>query len=345
MNATTRTKLGTILLCSTVLALGACGSSSSGSGSSAGGSGSKDMTIRLGALETGLNQGILAVALANDDFTKNGLTVKVTPYQSGTIGVDVQDLVSGREDIALDAVIDPVTYDSQAIQSGQSAPLKIIATASPAGAVMVLKKNINFTSVQALKGKKIAVANLTSSYLPLFTNYLAAHGTSMADLGVKLEVVTSANQVPALAAGQIDGFIQSEPTGATAVKDGIGAYAIQQPSDWGSGSNVPITGIFASQKWLSGHKAAATAFVKALQDASATYKSSSPSTLVPLLAKFTKATPDVMQVAYGHFDPTLTPLQAGMDALFKISVPPLVTKGTISSKLTAADVTDTSYGG
>lgn len=135
-----------------------------------------------------MNQGILAIALAHDDFVKNGLNVEVTAYQSGSMGIDVQDLVTGREDIALDAILDPITYDSQSISSGKGVPLKIIAAAAHAGAVFVISKSIDYKSVQSLRGMKIGVANLTSSYIPLLTNFLSAHGTSMSALGIKLEV-------------------------------------------------------------------------------------------------------------------------------------------------------------
>lgn len=331
-----------------VLALAtACSSSGSsgGSGTSAGNSAGKLLTVRLGALESGVNQGILAVALADNDFTKNGLNVEVTAYQSGSLGLDVQDLVSGREDIALDAVVDPITYDSQSLAAGKGTPLKVIAAASPAGADFVIKKSIPFSSVQSLKGLKIGVANLTSSYIPLFQSYLNAHGTSVNALGIKFEVVTAANQVPALASGQIDGFIQSEPTGATAVTDGVGQYVIQDPAAWGAGSIVPITGVFATSTWLSANPVAARDFVKALQEASSAYRSSSAAQEATVLANFTKTSASVMQSAYSHFDPTLTPLESSMQALFKISVPSLIARGVVSSKLTVADVTDTSYGG
>jgi ABC-type nitrate/sulfonate/bicarbonate transport system substrate-binding protein len=346
MSAKKRRRLMMALATGALLAVSGCATSeaSAGGGAGSGGSGSGQLTIRLGALESGVNQSILGVALAEHTFTKNGLNVQITPYESGSLGVDVQDLVSGREDIALDAVIDPVTYDSQAIVGGGQAPLKVIATAAPGSAVLVVKKSIDYQSVQDLKGLRIAVSNLTSSYIPLLTNYLADRHTSMAALGIKLEVVAAANQVPALTAGQIDGFIQSEPTGATAVKDGVGTYAIQKPADWGSAANVPITGVYASTKWLAANGKAARAFVKALQEASTDYRSGNADTMAPILASFTKSPEDVMRSAYGHFDPTLTPLSDAITSLFRVSVPPLVDKGTISPKVTAADVMDTSYG-
>lgn len=353
MHILTRTRTVIIIMAVSTMFLGtaaACASSgdnqaagTSGSDGASGNSGSSNsnVTVKIDVLESSLGTALFPIAQSLGAFKKQGITVKPTAIQSGQENNGVQELVQGRTDFAFITATSVAALDSAYVAKGEPAPLIAVAATRNVSNVVVSSK-VDYTGLDDLRGLTIGVSHLTSAHRINFDYYLGQQGTSADKLGIKYVPVSGSDMPAALASGQIDGFIHSEPTTAIAVTKDNAKLAIKM----GGPVHDQATSVLAvNSEYLAAHKDVVGRMVAALRSASERFPSLSDDKVAQIYAHYTSATPDLMKsvIAQKDFDPTLAPLHVAADAFWEVSVPPSISRHLIDPKLTEKDVFNYSF--
>jgi ABC-type nitrate/sulfonate/bicarbonate transport system substrate-binding protein len=201
-----------------VMALGAsCGGGKSGGGAAPAARGTatpvakKLATVRLG-YQTNIWGMPLLVAIQSGAFKKYNVPIDAIQVSSGNKTRDL--MVAGQADMG--------TFAAPAfiigVDKGQLQAVGIVAYV-PKTLAVVARKGI--TSVEELRGKKLALTQGTSASIILQNNILPTFNLNKADYqAVNLE---PENMTAALAQGSIDAMDNVEPYNAVAVAQGIGA--------------------------------------------------------------------------------------------------------------------------
>jgi NitT/TauT family transport system substrate-binding protein len=200
------------------------------------------------------------VALHEGLFKAQGLNVKYVPAISSETVIANQ--VSGQYDITCGNYVSYI----QAQESHQ-ADLYIMAEGStlrPGVVGIYVKPGSPIRTVEALKGRTIAI-NAPKNILYLLTaSILAEHGVSSADV----HFTVAKNGFPAmpaeLSAGDFDAAVIAEPFGSVA-EETAGAVPMADLSV-GATANFPIEGYAVTKQWARKYPRTLAAFYKALEE-------------------------------------------------------------------------------
>lgn len=326
-----------LTMASAIAALPACSSDSPASSTNDG----KDV-VRMEILDSGLATVIHGVAEQVNAYGKNGIDVKVESIKSGDSSVAIQQLVQGRADVAFVNTESVATLDSAYIAKGVPAPLKAVAATGNVSNI-VLSKKINYAGPESLKGLTLGVSSLTSIHRTSLDYYLREHGTSEKALGIKFVAVGSDEMPSALASGQLDGFLHSEPTTTIALQKSNAQLAATIGGDVRS---QPPNVFAVNATYLKSHRQTVKKLVDSLQAASSQFKSLPASQIAKIYAKYLKSSQSLGLAVYkqkDHYDPTLQSLRPSAQAYWKVSVPGMKERALVTDKMQQDDMFDFSF--
>jgi ABC-type nitrate/sulfonate/bicarbonate transport system substrate-binding protein len=189
---------------------------------------------------------------------KRGLKVQEFPVASGNL--TMQQMVGRQVDLG--------TYAGQSFLIGHDrGGLVAIALIEYVGktAQVVARKDLNITSIEGLKGKKIA-NQVGSSVANVFVDTIGPkYGLRKGDFQ---EIRMNVNDmVAAMAAKTVDAMINVEPYNAIAVADGIGVSIL----DFSGFDRMPVL-MAATPDFVDKNPATLVAYLKAWQDVAADFK-------------------------------------------------------------------------
>lgn len=195
-----------ILAAALLLVLGGCGSSGdtgeSGTASKAEGGKTESKVIRIGdqsnyyTAKVAVEKGFLKKEFGDD------YTFELSTFADGPAATEA--FVAGQIDFALYG-------DTAAVQAyANGTDIRIISSfmESPDGFKLIVGKNSGIETLADLKGKRIAFSAGSNDH-KLILKFLEAANLTTAD--VTLVNLASADNIPALAKGEIDAFLGQEP--------------------------------------------------------------------------------------------------------------------------------------
>ncbi len=267
----------TVTLVAAVLALAACGddskpASSGGAASSAGAAGDVASTsptsVRLGYFPNithapalvGVQKGFFAKELGQH-------TLQTATFNAGPEAIDA--LFSD----SIDATFIGPNPSINAFQKSNGEAVRIVAGATSGGAGLVVKPDI--TSVDQLKGKRIATPQLGNTQDVALRAFLKSKGFKVEENGGDVDIVPQANAdtLTQFAAGQIDGAWVPEPFLTRLQQESGGKVLVDEKTLWPNGQFV-TTNLLVSTKFLKAHPDAVLGLIRGEQDAIDFIKSS-----------------------------------------------------------------------
>lgn len=316
--------------------------SASPAGSAAGAGGAAE-SVHMSVIRSSLFTAIHGIAESLGSYKKHGLSMDISYLGSGQETISVQQVIQGTVDMTLTSPPSVAALDSSYVVKGEPAPLKIIA-AGTSTSNLVLAPKIKFNGLNSLHGLKIAVSSPTSGHRLHFDYFLKEHGTSSSKIGFTYVTVSSSDMPAALASGQIDGFIHSEPTTSLAITKDHAQLALRIGGVVGDDAADVLV---AKAAYLKDHAEAARKVVAALKDASSKFSTMEESKIVKIYTDYIKSTPELMKAVYHQktIDPELISLRRAAEAFWQVDIPPLVKQGLVSPKLKESDLFDFSFGG
>ncbi len=239
------------------LLLAACGQGQSGTASS-GSSG--PLNVRL-AYFPNLTH---AVALAGVErgFFKNALgsnvTLETKTFNAGPALIEA--LFAGEVDIGY---IGPNPAINGYVKSKGEA-LRVVAGASSAGALFVVRPEANITKAEDLDGKKLATPQLGGTQDVALRFYLQEHNLQTTDKGGTVEILPTQNPdiLTLFKEGNIDGAWVPEPWATRLILEGKGEVFVDERELWPDGKFV-TTHVIVSKKFLDAHPDAVASFLRA----------------------------------------------------------------------------------
>jgi NitT/TauT family transport system substrate-binding protein len=218
-------------------------------------------TITVAALPS---DDLAGLYIAQDDglFAREGLHVIIEKIASSSAVIAAQ--LKGDVDVGAGSYVPYITAQAD------SARFQILAEASTLGAdtrVLVITSRSPIKTVTELVGKKIGVNGTNSIGTLLIGELLEENGISPK----KVDLVTDPAGFPAmpgqLQAGTWSAAFLAEPYVTIAEED----YGVQVLADLDQGATTdfPIDGYVVTRAWVSDHRAAAAAFVWAIEQGQA----------------------------------------------------------------------------
>ena len=320
------------------------GSKSSNAGSGGGSSSTSSGTpisVKMEVLVSSLGTALHGIAEKRNTYAANGLNVIVESVNSGNETVAVQQLVQGRAEFAFVTSPAVATLDSAYVAKGQAAPLKVVAATANVSNV-VLGSKVPYTDLNSLKGLKLGISSLTSDHRINLDYYLGQHGTNADQLGINFVAVPASDMPAALASGQIDGFVHSEPTTALAITQDHAHLAFSM----GGEIQTKATSVLAVRTdYLKSNSDTIKRMVAALQQATKDYATMAEPDVVAVYASFIKSTPALMTQVYEQkdYNPGLEPLRTAADSFWKVALPSMKSQKLVTESLTQDDMFDYSY--
>lgn len=193
-------------------------------------------------------------------FAQQGLNVKIEPIASSA--VVIADQLKGTIDICAGAYLPYIS------QQAKGAKFTILAEGSTMGTrtrVLMTRPGSRITSLRQLEGKTIGLEATDSIGTLLVSALLSENGVPPSSVHFVTNPKGFKTMAKELAAGKYDAAFFGEPF-ATQAEEQYGDKVLADLSQ-GSVQGLPITGFTATQQWVSGHQAAAAAFVRAVEEA------------------------------------------------------------------------------
>ena len=278
------------------------------------------VTIRVGHFPN-ITHSQALLGLANGAFQKalgNKVVIKRTAFNAGP--AEIEALVAGEIDLGY---IGPVPAINGFVKS--EGGLKIIAGATNAGAVLVVRKDTTIKSVKDLAGKIVAVPQYGNTQDISLRNLLQQAKLKSVDKGGKVTVLQADNPdiLTLFIRKQIDAALVPEPWGARLVKDGNARILLDEKQVWRNGAYTTAVVIVRTdflkknpdlvEKWLQTH-------VELTQQIK-----SSPENTKKLINQEIKALAgknipeDLLKTAYARIIPTVDPTKDSISEFIKIS--------------------------
>jgi len=244
----------------------------------------------------GISGGDLPLWTANDGgiFKKNGLDVKVTIASSSSSGM-VSDLIAGQ----LQVVWTDGTNAASADASG--ADLAIVAMIHPTYAYLLMAP-ASIKTPADLKGKKIAVSNLTGTDAVASREALPKLGLDPQKDVVFVPVGSNANRTAALLSGSAQASLLDPP--GTLKLEAQGFHSIADLTTM----NLPSTSasLIVQRSYIAAHRDAVQKFIDSIVEAIVLDKKDRTMAL-NLMKKYEKSNDDkAMQSTYDFYRP-ITP--------------------------------------
>jgi NitT/TauT family transport system substrate-binding protein len=299
--------LRTLAIAAATMAVVACGQPVS----SAAPADDQPLTLRLGYFPNlthapalaGIKKGFFATALGSK------VTVETHTFNAG--GDAVTAILSNSIDASF---VGPSPTTNAFVQSHGQA-IRVIAGATSGGALLVVKPSI--TSIQGLKGKKIADPQLGATQDVALRWFLKSNGLTSDTAGggdVSILPEDNAQTLTAFKQGQIDGAWVPEPWASRLVIEGKGKVLVDERDLWPQGKFV-TTDLIVRTDFLQAHPKRVKALLEGLYQ-SVAYLNSHPTeaqslTNVAVTEMTGKAlAAGVVSAAWPHLAFTLDPLAA-----------------------------------
>jgi NitT/TauT family transport system substrate-binding protein len=193
------------------------------------------------------------VGLANGSFQKAlGDAIKIDAVQFNAGPSAMEAVLAGAIDMTY---IGPNPAINGYVQS-KGAAVRIIAGATSAGAVFVVRPQANIKTAKDLDGKKIASPQLGNTQDVSLRRYIKQAGLATRETGGTVMVVPMANAdiLTAFLKGDIAGAWVPEPWGARLVREAGGVILVDERDLWPGG------------KFVTAHIVVSTKFLKANPD-------------------------------------------------------------------------------
>ncbi|WFE34612.1 ABC transporter substrate-binding protein [Micromonospora sp. WMMD975] len=218
-------------------------------------------TIRFGSVG-GLTDAGLYLAEARGYFADAGLKVErqrmgggseiTTAVATGNLDVAGFAVTAGLFNSAAQGLEAKVVGDKQSVSTTASAT-RLVAQKSLVGSDVA-------TSLNNLRGKRIAVSDPRSATIVLLDGLLKKHGMTRDD--VKVETLAYPEMTAALINGSLDAAIELEPFLTTALKSG-GIAEVSNLSEVVPADGATLVPLVYSQRFIDDHPDAAQAFMTA----------------------------------------------------------------------------------
>jgi len=299
-------------------------------------------TVRVGVLRSSLFTAIQGIARYGGYYQRRPLDMVETDFVSGNGSDAAQALMRGQIDVYIGTLAELTRIDAQAIAAHHPPPLVAVAAGNPGAATLVLRHDIPYHALTDLKGLVIGVSSLGTGGLIPFRYLLAENGMSTNSLGIRLVQVGAAEMPPALLTRQIDGFLHSELTAATAVLK-AGGKVVLSKSDFGAASGAPAVGVIVTRTWAEAHRPIVQKVVDTLEQASLDYPKMPKDQVLAEFAEYINREPAVLELAYTLVDPRLYNLHQMADAHFKTAIPAMQERGEVTVDLSPDDLFDFSF--
>lgn len=234
-----RTVFVTIWLAMAILLAG-CGGSSS----------PKITTVRVGFFPN-LTHAQALVGLADGSFQKAlGSDLTIDPIQFNAGPSAIEALFANAIDMTY---IGPNPAINGYVQS-KGVALRIVAGATSAGAVFVVRPQANIKTAKDLDGKKIASPQLGNTQDVSLRRYIKQAGLATKETGGTVTVLPTANAdiLTLFQKGDIDGAWVPEPWGARLVREAGGVILVDERDLWPGGKFVTAH-LIVSTKFLNEH--------------------------------------------------------------------------------------------
>ncbi len=284
----------------------ACGSNT-GSGSNG-----SPITVHLGYFPN-LTHAVALVGVARNTFQQDlGSNVKVDTKTFNAGPSLIEALFAGSIDIGY---VGPSPAINGYVKS-KGAALRIIAGASSAGVLFVVRPGANIKTPQDLNGKKLADPQLGGTQDVSLRNYLRTQGLKTTDQGGTIRILPTDNAtiLTEFKQGQIDGAWVPEPYASRLVLEDHGTVFLDERSLWPAGKFV-TTNVVVSTKFLNAHPDLVNKFLQAHVD-TVQYINNNQSSAVTLVNSQLKAlsgkalATSTIQAAFKDLQITYDPLQS-----------------------------------
>lgn len=232
--------------------LAGCGASSSGSNG--------QVTLNLGYFPN-LTHAVALVGVGRGTFQQElGSKVNLQTQTFNAGPSEVQALLAGSIDIGF---VGPSPALNGYIQSHGSA-LQVIAGASSAGVLFVVREGAGIKSAADLANKKIADPQKGGTQDVALRNYLQQHGLKSTDQGGNVQIISTDNAsiLNLFKSGQIDGAWMPEPWATRLLVEGKGKVFLNESSLW-PGGQFATTVIVVRQAFYTAHPDVVKSFLQA----------------------------------------------------------------------------------
>ncbi len=205
----------------------------------AGEKGSKEKPIKIGSIKI---TGFAPAYILNEIGNKQGVYFEVIDFTSSTQRAAA--LLRGDIDMGL------LGWTAMISMAANGDPLVALAGAFEGGQAVIGSKDKNITSMEQLKGKKVATLKGSMNELHLYSQ-LDKAGMKASDLTI---AQMNLNDMPvALAKGDIDAYVGGEPQSSIALDGGYGVL-IKHPYDTSFGAIN--AGLATTSDFLKANRAA-----------------------------------------------------------------------------------------
>lgn len=237
--------------------LAACGQTSAPSSEN---SSTGSTTVRLGYFPN-LTHAAALVAVERGSFQEalgSNVTLDIKTFNAGPSAIEA--MFAGELDITY---IGPNPAINGYVKSNGEA-LKIIAGATSAGALFIVRPEANIASAADLDGKKLATPQLGNTQDVALRAYLIENGLNSVENGGTVTIVPTQNPdiLTLFQKGEIDGAWVPEPWGTRLIQEANGTLFLDEKTLWPEGKFV-TTHIIVSTKFLNEHPDLVKSFLSA----------------------------------------------------------------------------------
>ncbi|NJP98619.1 ABC transporter substrate-binding protein [Nonomuraea sp. FMUSA5-5] len=214
-------------------------------------------TVRVGVMPT-VESAPVYVALANDYFKEEGLTVEPTVITGPAVGPVL--LERGSLDLA------QTDYLTVMAMNAARERVKVVASmyrAAPGSFAIVVDAKSKIRTAEDLKGKKVAVPNLMVLQSLMLEAVLKQAGLERKD--VRRIEITYPMMLDALKSGRVDAAILAEPF-VTLARESRRTRVLEDPATRQL-AGLYTAGVAASDEWIGANPRTLAAFQRALANA------------------------------------------------------------------------------
>jgi NitT/TauT family transport system substrate-binding protein len=258
--------------------------------------GAEKPEIKVGAVPVP-DSAPLYIARERGFFADEGLRVEIQQIQGGAYAIP--RLISGSLDMSMLNYVSAITA-----QAAGAADLKIVADAyqaAPGTFLLLAAKKSPVQTPKDLGGKRIAVASLAGIATLAVESLLRTAGVPVS--AVHFVTMPLPNMMAALATGQVDAALMSEPF-ITEGQTAIGARVVGDGMS-GATADFPIAGWGCSAKWATENPRTVEAFQRAMHKAQQ-LAAADRKAVEHVLPSYTKIKPEIAGImTLGAFPITL----------------------------------------
>lgn len=303
------------------------------------------LPVHIGWLKASLTTIAQAVAEEEGLYAENGLDARITAVQSGGNATGIEALLRGDFDVYFGAMSELARLNGVAVEQGGQPPLAAVAIGTPGATHLVVANDLDFKSIEDLRGKTIGVSSLGSIHLVMFRHFLASQGTTTEALELKLLRVGASDMPPALLTNQIDGFLHSQPTPSVAEARGAGKVALG-PQDMGEVGQSPTSALMVRRDWAAANAETVKRVIATFRQASDMLDTLPRERLLAIAQAAIGAETEVLERALPFVNPRLVDdFAAGSEIYWRTEIAAMKERGEMIESFSPEQMFDFSYAG